>query len=104
MIRYTRSPSDFWDSRVRPSFLRTTPAKNPRTECGCQPVAFMMAGMVAPAGRLRRPRTAGCLELAGAFGWAFFPVLAALGGRFAAGASFAPGGRLGFDMCSSLHC
>src|SRR2546423_13498996 len=27
---------------VRPSFLRTTPAKKPRTECCCQSVAFMI--------------------------------------------------------------
>jgi hypothetical protein len=33
-----RAPSPFSDSSVRPSFLRTTPAKNPRTECCCQPV------------------------------------------------------------------
>ncbi len=28
---------------LSPSFLRTTPEKNPRTECGCQPVTAMMA-------------------------------------------------------------
>src|SRR6516162_7207466 len=59
-----RSPSAFSDCSVRPSFLRTTPAKNPRTECCCQPVAFMMAGIVAPSGRLSRLITAACLELA----------------------------------------
>src|SRR5712672_3555401 len=35
---------------MRPSFLRTTPAKKPRTECCCQPVAVMIAAIVAPAG------------------------------------------------------
>src|SRR5258708_26513944 len=30
-MRYTRSPSVFSDSSRSPSFLRTTPAKNPRT-------------------------------------------------------------------------
>jgi hypothetical protein len=30
--------------------LRTTPARNPRTECACQPVASMMAVMVVPSG------------------------------------------------------
>jgi hypothetical protein len=34
---------------VRPSFLRTTPAKKPRTECCCQPVAFTIAAIVAPS-------------------------------------------------------
>jgi hypothetical protein len=33
------------------SFLRTTAAKNPRTECGCQPVDVMIVAMVAPLGR-----------------------------------------------------
>src|ERR1051325_4132622 len=30
--------------------LRTTPARKPRTECGCQPVAFVSVAMLAPAG------------------------------------------------------
>src|SRR5262249_22274176 len=37
--------------RSRPSFLRTTPAKKPRTECCCQSVARMMAAIVAPSPR-----------------------------------------------------
>jgi hypothetical protein len=37
---------------VNPSFLCTTPAKKPRTECCCHPVTFMMAAIVAPWGRL----------------------------------------------------
>ena len=44
--RYTRSPSAFFDVSVKPSFLRTTPAKKPRTECCCHPVAFMIATVV----------------------------------------------------------
>ena len=36
------------ETRLRPSFLRTTPAKNPRTECCCHPVAVMIAAIVAP--------------------------------------------------------
>src|SRR4051794_10847103 len=60
-----RSPSSgFSDSNVSPSFLRTTPAKNPRTECGCHPVVFMMAGMVAPCGWRSILRTSACLEFA----------------------------------------
>src|ERR1700680_2322265 len=36
--------------RFKPSFLRTTPAKKPRTECCCQSVTVMIAAIVAPAG------------------------------------------------------
>jgi hypothetical protein len=56
-IRYTRPPSVFSDSSFSASFLRTTPAKNPRTECGCQPVDVMIVAMVAPLGL--RNRTSG---------------------------------------------
>src|SRR5437016_9543394 len=56
-----RSPSDFSDVNVKPSFLRTTPAKKPRTECCCHPVAFMIEAIVVPLGCLSRPRTASCL-------------------------------------------
>ncbi len=38
------------------------PAKKPRTECCCQPVAFMIAGTVVPWGRLRSAITVACLE------------------------------------------
>src|SRR6202022_2479494 len=58
-----RSPSVFSDVSVKPSFLRTTPAKKPRTECCCQPVASMIAAIVVPLGWLSRERTAACLEL-----------------------------------------
>src|SRR6266516_2259565 len=58
--RYMRSPSAFSDVSVKPSFLRTTPAKKPRTECCCQPVAFMIAAIVAPLGCLSRVRTTSC--------------------------------------------
>jgi hypothetical protein len=47
-----RSPSVFSDYSVSPSFLRTTPARKPRTECAWQPVASMIAVMVVPFGRL----------------------------------------------------
>src|SRR5215475_14352496 len=56
-----RSPLAFSDVSVNPSFLRTTPAKKPRTECSCQPVTFMMAAIVAPLGCSSRLRTASCL-------------------------------------------
>jgi hypothetical protein len=48
----------------RPSFLRTTPAKKPRTECCCQPVAFMMATMVAPCRPCSMAITAACFDSA----------------------------------------
>src|SRR5215467_1451100 len=59
--RYMRSPSAFSDVSVKPSFLRTTPAKKPRTECCCHPVAFMIAAIVVPLGCLSSPRTVSCL-------------------------------------------
>src|SRR6266478_4682457 len=59
-----RSPSAFSDVSVKPSFLRITPAKKPRTECCCQPVAFMIAGIVAPLGWLSSAMMVAFLELA----------------------------------------
>ena len=44
------SLSVFSETRLSRSFLRTTPEKNPRTECCCQPVAFMIASIVVPFG------------------------------------------------------
>src|SRR6516162_5159011 len=57
-----RSPSVFSECNARPNFLRTTPAKNPRTECCCQPVAFMIAAIVVPVGCLSNASTVACLE------------------------------------------
>ena len=45
-----------------PAFLRTTPAKKPRTECCCQWVARMMAATVAPSGRPSIASTRACFE------------------------------------------
>src|SRR5215470_9939470 len=59
--RYMRSPSAFSDVSAKPSFLRTTPAKKPRTECCCHPVAFMIAAIVVPLGCLSSPTTVSCL-------------------------------------------
>src|ERR1700731_4388600 len=56
-----RSAPAFSEISVKPSFLRTTPAKKPRTECCCQPVAFMIVAIVVPLGCLSRARTASCL-------------------------------------------
>src|SRR5262245_4190631 len=63
-IRYTRPPSAFSDSSLSASFLRTPAAKNPRTECGCQPVQVMIVAMVAPLGRRSNPSTRACFEFA----------------------------------------
>src|SRR5712675_3447716 len=49
-MRYKRPFSVCSEIRLSPSFLRTTPARNPRTECCCQSVAVMIAAIVAPAG------------------------------------------------------
>src|SRR6476620_3424149 len=55
---YTRSPSSRrTDSTVRPIFLPRAPLMNPRTECACQPVAFMISASVAPFLRWSRAST-----------------------------------------------
>jgi hypothetical protein len=54
-------PNNLSLRKRKKSFLRTTLAKKPRTECCCQPVAFMMAAIVVPLGCLSRARTASCL-------------------------------------------
>ena len=55
-------PSVFSEASLSPSFLRTTPAKNPRTECDCQPVDFHDGGdrgPVRPAQQRQHPRLLG---------------------------------------------
>jgi hypothetical protein len=42
----------------------TTPAKNRRTECCCQFVAFIMAAIVVPSACRSRPRTFSCFDSA----------------------------------------
>src|SRR5882762_3234222 len=49
------------ETRLRPSFLRTTPARKPRTECCCHSVAVMIAVIVAPAGVRSIARMRACL-------------------------------------------
>src|SRR6185369_13885395 len=56
-----RPPSPFSEVSAKPNFLRTTPAKKPRTECCCHPVTFMIAAIVVPLACLSRPRTVSCL-------------------------------------------
>jgi hypothetical protein len=57
LTEYFRSPSStFLDVTTRPIFLPSVPDRNPRTECGCQPVAFINSLTVAPLGRFNRSR------------------------------------------------
>src|SRR4029453_17539822 len=55
-------PSSFFDPSFSLRRLRTTPARNPRTECCCQPVAFIIAAIVAPAGDCSMAMTRDCFE------------------------------------------
>src|SRR5258705_3045040 len=50
LMRYTRPLSVCSETRLSPSFLRTTPARKPRTECCCHSVAVTREAIVAPAG------------------------------------------------------
>src|SRR5712664_4323575 len=50
LMRYTRPFSVCSETRLSPSFLRTTPARKPRTECCCHSVAVTRDAIVAPAG------------------------------------------------------
>src|SRR5205807_10448296 len=67
-IRYTRSPSVFSDSRLSPSFLRTTAARKARTVCGCQPVERVTVAIVAPLGPQSSASTHACFEFARSLG------------------------------------
>src|ERR1700730_8601288 len=73
-----RCPSTFSETRLRPSFFLTTPAKKPRTECCCESVAFMIAAIVVPLGSCSIFSTADCLddEEAGDFDDTAFEVVA----------------------------
>src|SRR5258707_9016524 len=65
--RYTRVPSTFFEPSLSLRRLRTTPARKPRTECCCQPVACIMAAIVAPAGDCSMAMTRDCFEPGSAF-------------------------------------
>src|SRR5258708_7643396 len=60
-MRYTRPLSVRSETRLRPSFFRTTPARKPRTECCCHSVAAMIAAIVAPVGVRSIARMRACL-------------------------------------------
>jgi hypothetical protein len=53
--------SPFVEMTSRPIFFRIVPDRNPRTECGCQPVAFISSLDVAPPGRFHRSRIVAAL-------------------------------------------
>ena len=88
-----------------PSFFPTVPDRNPRTLCGCQPVAFISSLAVAPPGRFSRSSTlaallpsrapAAFLAPLGAFlaGLDFLPRLSLLGRHVAR--TFGTAGLLG---------
>src|SRR3981189_2449185 len=62
-MRYPRPLSLCSETRLRPSFLRTTPARKPRTECCCQSVAVMIAAIVVPVGIRSIAMMRACLVL-----------------------------------------
>src|SRR6266513_6420528 len=55
-------PSTFCDPSFSLRRLRTTPVRKPRTECCCQPVAFIIAAIVAPVGDCSIAMTRDCFE------------------------------------------
>src|SRR5207302_288748 len=90
LTEYVRSPSSaLVDDTWSPIFLPTVPDRKPRTECGCQPVAFINSFAVTPPGRLSRSRTLAVLLPPRALA-TDFACLAALGALwpFLAGAAF----------------
>jgi len=68
LMRYTRPLSVCSETRLRPSFLRTTPARKPRTECCCHSVAVTREAIVAPAGVRSIAMMRACLVLGPAAG------------------------------------
>src|SRR6516162_415245 len=57
-----RSLPTFSESSFSLNFFLTTPAKKPRTECGCQPVTSTIAATVVPLARRSIESTASCFE------------------------------------------
>src|SRR5690606_25924644 len=99
-----RPASVFLDSKLNPSFFRTTPAKKPRTECCCQPVAFMMAAMVVPLDARSRANTFSCFVsgLMRRSPVSFASALPGLGSALAGAVLL--DARLLLDMSLSLGC
>src|SRR5260370_35841742 len=63
LMRWTKLLSVCSETKLRPSFLRTTPARKPRTECCCQSVAVMIAAIVVPVGIRSIAMMRACLVL-----------------------------------------
>src|SRR6516225_252726 len=63
-----RSRPIFTDLSGSLSFFLTTAAKKPRTECGCHPVASMIAKTVAPLAWRNSLSTVSCFEVGSPFG------------------------------------
>src|SRR5207302_8036332 len=70
-----REPSIFFELRFSFSFLRTMPARKPRTECCCQPVAFIIAAIVVPVGDCSIAMTRDCFEPGSTLGLFTSPVV-----------------------------
>src|SRR5579864_4630722 len=92
-ILYVRSPAAFLDDSIFSPPLLPRMLTKPRTVCGCQPVAFMISGNVAPFARFIIAITSAFLLVRSAFGLAAgFLARAA----FFGGLAFLPGLRFGF--------
>jgi hypothetical protein len=62
----------FFRTEFESELFCTTPAKKPRTECCCQPVAFITAAMVVPVGERSNSTTRACFELRSPFSFRSF--------------------------------
>jgi hypothetical protein len=89
---YWRSPSSrLLDSTASPIFFPSVPLRNPRTECACQPVAFISSLLVTPPGRLSRSSICAVLLPSRAEPGFFGPLaFVARLGAFFAGLAFLP--------------
>src|ERR1019366_863068 len=68
-MRKTRPLSVCSETRLSPSFLRTTPARKPRTECCCHSVAVTIDAIVAPVGVRSIAMTRACFVAGRAAGF-----------------------------------
>jgi hypothetical protein len=92
-ILYVRSPAGFLDDSIVSPPLLPRMLTKPRTVCGCQPVAFMISGRVAPFARFLIAITSAFLLVRSAFG---LPTTFLARPAFFAGFSFLPGLPFGF--------
>jgi hypothetical protein len=87
------------DVRDNPIFFPTVPERNPRRECGCQPLAFSSFLALAPPGRLSSSRIFAVLLPLRASGLATLAFVRAVG-VFFAGLAFLPGLGFGVATCA----